>query len=417
MNNQEFTKQEGEWISISSRKFVPTIESIATGTPKNIIPQAEASQFVAKISSLQRNQHRISKIYKNTCIKTRYLAVNLLSEETVAFSRQRNTIEERMQMYEKFALPLAEEVARKALFKASKSKINSNGNCANAAKMEDSIGLIVFVTSTGFIAPGIDAKLIKILGLRPNIARIPVNFMGCAAAMNGIRVASNYVQSNPEQKALVVCLELSSVNAVFEDNINDVIIHSIFGDGCAAVIIGAHEETKLKGQNKLVIRDNFSYLAEDTEDGIVLGVRDNGITCLLSRELPDYIQKNVGKIINNYLANRYLDKNSIDLWAIHPGGTKIIQNAQASLGLRDDQVAASWEILHQYGNMLSCAVLFVLELMISRINNKVTNQQAMTIKSSENDNESLSTRKANVKGIAFSFSPGVGIEGLLFEKY
>jgi alpha-pyrone synthase len=409
MNNLEFSKSQSELIYLTSKRFVPTIESIATGTPNNIISQEKAAQFVAKIPSLERNQHRIEKIYKNTRIERRKLAVNLLTEETVTFSRQRNTIEERMQMYEKFALPLAEEVAKKALFKAVKNQNNTNNNLTNSPKMEDEIGLIVFVTSTGFVAPGIDAKLIKILGLRPNIARIPINFMGCAAAMNGIRVACNYVLANPHEKALVICLELSSVNAVFEDNLNDVIIHSIFGDGCAAVVIGAAEEQNLNSQHKLIIRDNFSYLLEDTEDGIALKVKDNGITCLLSRDLPNYIQENVGRIINNYLASHNLTKDSIDLWAIHPGGTKIIENARTSLNLREDQVIDSWEVLQNYGNMLSCAVLFVLEKMLTRLETNRGNNSFI-------QPESLHTIKENLQGIAFSFSPGVGIEGLLFEK-
>jgi alpha-pyrone synthase len=368
-----------------SSRFVPMIESIATGNPQHITQQGEAAKFVAQLHSYQRHQDRIEKIYKNTRIETRHLAVDLLTEETVAFSQERNTLEKRMQMFAEAAVPLAEEVAKKALLKAS---LNSN------QKIEDSIGLIVFVTSTGFVAPGIDAKLIKNLGLRRNIARIPVNFMGCAAAMNGLRVACDYVIANPIQKALVICLELSSINAVFDDNLNDIIIHSIFGDGCAAVVLGAAQEETLINQGKFIIRDKFSYLAEDTEDGITLGVRDNGVTCLLSPQLPDYIQGSVGLIINNFLASHQLTTENIDLWAVHPGGTRILERAQLSLGLTDEQLTDSWEILRQYGNMLSCAVLFVMERMLLR---NETSQDKLT-------------------GIAFSFSPGVGIEGLLFEK-
>ena len=92
--------------------------------------------------------------------------------------------------------------------------------------------MIVFVTSTGFVAPGIDTKLIASLGLKRNIARVPVNFMGCAAAMTGLRVCSDHVRANPHSKALMICLELSSVNAVFKDDLNDIIIHSIFRIVC-----------------------------------------------------------------------------------------------------------------------------------------------------------------------------------------
>ncbi|MEH1850468.1 MAG: naringenin-chalcone synthase [Nostoc sp.] len=314
--------------TIRLKQFLPIIESIATGTPDNIVRQSDAAELVANIPSLEQNRSRIDKLYKNTRIDTRHLAVNLLSDEAIAHGHSQ-TIQSRMQMYQEFAIPLAERVAKKALLSASKS-IKTNNHLYSGTNIKDHIRLIVFVSSTGFVAPGIDTELIKSLGLRRDTARVTVNFMGCAAAMNGLRVASDHVRANPTHKVLVVCLELSSINAVFEDDMNDVIIHSIFGDGCAAVVVGACQPEQAIGQGKVVIRDHLSYLVEDTEDGIVLGIRDNGITCQLSRQLPDYIKTGVNPIIERFLASHELTKENIDLWAIHPGGTRIIQNSQDS---------------------------------------------------------------------------------------
>ncbi|MUL37183.1 type III polyketide synthase [Gloeocapsopsis dulcis] len=378
---------------IKPKQIVPTIESIATGTPNNIVQQSDAAKVVANLPTLEQNRCRIEKLYSNTQIETRRLAVNLLSEEAIALN-QHGTIQSRMQMYQEYAVPLAEQVTRKALSSAA-AKID---NTVGSKTIEDSIRLIVFVSSTGFVAPGVDAALIENLGLRRDIARVTVSFMGCAAAMNGLRVACDHVRGNPTHKALVVCLELSSVNAVFADDINDVIIHSIFGDGCAAVVVGACAEDQAIAQGKVFIRDHLSYLAENTQDGIVLGIRNNGITCQLSRQLPDYIENCVGSIVEGFLANHKLTKESIDLWAVHPGGTRIIEKAQRSLGLSDSQVADSWAILRQYGNMLSPSVLFVIERMLLRCEqNSTENMKPLT-------------------GIAFSFSPGIGVEGILFQK-
>lgn len=366
-------------------RVISVIEAIATGTPDNILKQSEVANFVVKLPSLQKNQSRIEKIYYNTRIDTRHMAIDLLSEEQIAFCRQPKTIQARMAMYVEHAIPLAERVAKNAI-----SKIDS-------PTIKDEIGLIVFVSSTGFVAPGVDAELIKRLGLRRDTARVTVNFMGCAAAMNGLRVASDYARAYPHRKALVVCLELSSVNAVFEDNLNDVIIHSIFGDGCAAVVVGACQENLAKGSGKIAITEHLSHLIEDTEDGIVLGIEDRGITCRLSRYLPNYIEAGVDSIIQGFLASQELTKSDIDLWAVHPGGTKIIQKVQASLGLTDAQVADSWEMLREYGNMLSASVLFVMERMLNRLENKPV------------------IASKSVTGLAFSFAPGVGLEGILFQ--
>jgi alpha-pyrone synthase len=383
-----------------SSQLVATIESIATGTPKNVIRQSDAARVVANLPGLKQNRSRIEKLYTNTRIDTRHLALDLLSEEAIAFSSS-GTIQARMELYKENAVPLAEQVARQALASAA-------GQGADfITDLIDAVRLIVFVSSTGFIAPGVDTEVIKRLGLRRDIARATVNFMGCAAAMNGLRIASDHVRANPNHKALVICLELSSINAVFEDEINDVIIHSIFGDGCAAVVVGACEDDRAISQGKVIIRDHLSYLVENTEDGITLGVQDNGITCKLSRQLPEYIENGVGSVIERFLASHDLLKADIDLWAVHPGGTRIIEKSQNSLGLSDRQVADSWEVLRQYGNMLSASVLFVMERMLFKSG---TDERISPFRDKHGATAKLTT------GIAFSFSPGVGIEGILFQK-
>ena len=266
------------------------------------------------------------------------------------------------------------------------------------------------MTSTGFIALGVDAALIERLGVKRDTARVTVNFMGCAAAMNGLRVACDRVRAYPEQKVLLVCLELSSINAVFEDELNDVLIHSLFGDGCAAVVIGACQEKEAITHGKIIVRDHLSYLMENTQDGIRLGVRDNGITCRLSIHLPDYIEAGIGPLIESFLASHQLTKDSIDLWAVHPGGPRIIEKVQCSLGLSNSQVADSWEVLRQYGNMLSATVLFVIERMLLR-------PERDSRRASQGDEwQDAAATLQVLNGLAFSFSPGVGLEGLLFQK-
>ena len=360
---------------------------MATGTPEHVINQSDAAKFVANLPGMERHQDRIETIYKNTRIDTRHLAYNFLVEPESTYNR---SIQERMQAYKEYGIPLAEKVARQAIESARKYTEN----------IEDSIRQIVFVSSTGFVGPGIDAELIERLGLRRDISRATVNFMGCAAAMNGLHLACDRVKANPTHKSLVICLELSSVNAVFDEGINDVIIHSIFADGCAAMVIGANTESQAMGTDKILIKDRLSYLVENTQDGITLGIKDNGITCQLSRQLPQYIENGIEPIIDNFLADNGMTQADIDLWAVHPGGTRIIESVQRALELSDAQVAHSWEILAEYGNMLSTSLLFVIERMM------------LNAKNAELD--TAATKGLN--GIAFSFSPGIGVEGILFEK-
>ena len=77
-------------------QFLPIIESIATGTPNNIIPQVDAAKFVTNLYALEQHESRLEKIYKNTRIDHRHLAINLLTDETAAFCQQQGNLEKRM---------------------------------------------------------------------------------------------------------------------------------------------------------------------------------------------------------------------------------------------------------------------------------------------------------------------------------
>lgn len=363
---------------------IAVIESIATGSPSQVFHQSDAAEQVAAMFSDPAQRARIPRVYEKTRITTRRLAIDPMGPEIHAASGERGTIRDRMNLFYKHATPLAVDVAGRAL--------------AGMDGTAEDIGLLVFVTNTGFIAPGVDVAVVKQLGLPPTVSRIVVNFMGCAAAMNGIRTAADYVRAHPDKKAMVVCIELSSVNAVFVDDINDVIIHSLFGDGCGAVVIGANQVGHQLGTGKVAIRSSFSHLFDDAEDGIVLGVNHNGITCELSENLPTYIYDGLDPALQTVLHRNGLRKSDIDLWAIHPGGPKIIEESVRSLGLDPDRAARSWDVLARNGNMLSVSLIFVLEQMVAQAD---ANPRI--------DGPSAST------GVAFSFAPGVALEGFIFD--
>jgi alpha-pyrone synthase len=357
---------------------VAVIESIATGAPSRVMDQSAAADEVVGLFVDPQQRARVARLYQKTRIATRRVAVDPLDAEFDVLRREPATIRDRMRLFYRHAVPLAVEVAGRAL--------------AGVPHAAAEIGLLVFVTSTGFIAPGVDVAIVKQLGLSPSVSRVVVNFMGCAAAMNGLRTAADYVRAHPDMKAMVVCIELSSVNAVFADDINDIIISSLFGDGCAAVVVGASQVQQPLAPGKVVIRSSFSRLLDDAEDGIVLGVNHNGITCELSENLPKYIYGSLNPVVTEVLADNGLQKSDVDLWAIHPGGPKIIEESVRSLGIPAEAAATSWDVLARFGNMLSVSLIFVLELMVQ-----------------------AEATKAISTGVAFSFAPGVAVEGFIFD--
>lgn len=356
---------------------VPVIEAIATGAPGPVLEQSVAADWLAGQFTEPEQQTRIRRIFRKTMINTRRFAVDPLDPRLHAPHGKPATIQDRMRLFHRHAVPLAVDVARRALDGVDPADL----------------GLLVFATSTGVMAPGVDVAVVEDLGLPRSVARLVVNFMGCAAAMNGIRTAADFVRANPGKKAMVLCIELNSVHAAPVEDVDDAVVHSLFGDGCGAVVIGATQGQEQVEAGTIVIRDTFTHLFEATEDGIAVGVNHDGITCELSENVPQYIYNGVAPVVGDVLRRNGLRQSDIDVWAIHPGGPKILLESARSLGLPPEASSTSWEVLGEYGNMSSVSLIFVLERIAGRAE----------------ANKPVST------GVAFSFAPGVTIEGVLFD--
>lgn len=393
---------------------IPCIAGLAVGNPGLPIPQEHAARWISRVAGLDSVRARIPAIYKNSMISTRWMAnpdfdPAVASPSQFSFFRCLNAseaagdgqlmqlqlplLEDRIALFAKHAIPLGRKVAGEAL---------------TAAGIDASrIGKVVVVSSTGFLGPGIDVALMDALHLRRDTERCSVSFMGCAAAMNGMRVANDYVRSHPDRAALLVCLEISSLNATFRDSLNDVVLHAIFADGCAAAVIAGDALASVgisppitgacvsSHPIRLQIIEEFSYLVAESLDGIHLGMDHEAISCTLSPQLPDYIRSSIGAYVDTLLAKQGLSRSNVSFWAVHPGGRRIIEAARDALGLTDNDVRSSWTVLRDYGNMLSPSVLFVLWRILGGTCGHVPSPGSI--------------------GVAFSFSPGIGIEGCLLR--
>jgi len=328
----------------------------------------------------------------NTRIETRHLAVPDFvqgSEDEKNLFPGDGTynlpVEDRLKRFKEEAVPLVTRVARQAIEEAGVEL--------------DTIEKIVVVSSTGFIGPGLDCALIENLGLKRSVDRTLIGFMGCAAAMNGFRVTNDFVrlEKNAGKHALLVCIEISSVHTTFEDNMNDAILHAIFADGCAAAVLGGKTK-KETPRGALAIVDEHSWLCANTQDGITLAVNANGISCTLSKHLSKYIEANMDHYVQSALGKHNLALKDIDFWGVHPGGTRIIEAVERSLKLTTEQTADSWAVLAEYGNMLSPSIVYVIKRVMDRQKERLVKGEALYR-----------------NGLAFSFSPGVGVEGILLR--
>jgi alpha-pyrone synthase len=373
-------------------KVYPMIVGMATGNPEYRVSQEQALSIAMNVPQISKMKSVLERIYGNSKISYRHMCVPDFSPESECKEElfypedgsYRVPVEVRLEKFREKAIPLVTRVCKDAL--------------KDAGLSPKDIDKLIVVSSTGFLGPGLDCELIVQLGLPRSVDRSLIGFMGCAAAMNGFRIGMDFCVAHPGKRALMVCVELSSVHTTFDDDINDSILHAIFADGCAVAVLEARPESEIP-EGQLVIANENSYLMESTEDGITLSINENGISCTLSKHLPSYIAKGMGGYVGDWLEREGMQQSDVDFWAVHPGGRRIIEEAQNGLGLSDDDTADSWAVLDQFGNMLSPSVMFVLERVFKR------HWEARE-----------RGEKGYICGLAFSFSPGVGAEGIMLKQ-
>jgi predicted naringenin-chalcone synthase len=276
------------------------------------------------------------------------------------------TTARRMELYEKHAPVLATHaVARLELGDDVKRITN-----------------VIVTSCTGMYAPGLDLELVERLGLDPSVERTMVGFMGCYAAINGLKLARHIVRSEVASRVLLVNLELCSLHLQQVSTLEQMLSFLVFGDGCAASLISA-EPTGLA-------MDGFhAALIPDTRELITWHVRDLGFEMFLSGQVPAAISQGLKSGAHRILGQASTD--AISLWAVHPGGRSVLDAVEHGFGLPDGTLAASRDVLARYGNMSSATVMFVLASL-------------------------LHTATSGQRGCAMSFGPGLTAETMLFHK-
>ncbi|TWT98265.1 type III polyketide synthase [Stieleria varia] len=284
----------------------------------------------------------------------------------------------RMDLYAKFAPPLAERASRAALDISPVSP--------------QDITHLVTVSCTGFSAPGVDIHLLQSLGLPGSTQRVHVGFMGCHGAINGLRAARGLAAADPDANILMCCVELCSLHYRMTWDAEAMAGNALFADGAAAVVINNQSNNEM---HPLTLADTQSCLLPDTTDKMSWMVGDHGFEMRLSGAVPDSIHENLRPWLQAWLAKHDLTLDDVQDWIVHPGGPRILDAVVDSLDLPTDSVTVSREVLSELGNMSSPTVLFVLQRCLA--------QQA------------AAGEKRNGPRVLLGFGPGLVAEAALLK--
>lgn len=361
------------------------ILSFGTAVPPYQLTQNAIAHWMSAAFAQQPAMGRwLRGIFANAGVETRYSCIDTynLPVEQSRFAPGRPACEapstaERMAIYERESIPLGFAAAQQALVELAQA------TAAPLATTLASITHLVTVSCTGFFAPGLDLALVQQLGLAPTVGRTLIGFMGCAAAFNGLRTATQIVQSQPQARVLVVCVELSSLHTQPTTDRENLVAASLFADGASACIVGM--PTRQQG-NVYLLEDFHTMVKPDTNDDMIWRIGNHGFVLRLSPQIP----RHLAEVAPTALAHLF-STDAPQFWAIHPGGPTIVNQLAAIFALAPEQVAASRAILRHYGNLSSATIFFVL------------NELRRTLPRSAQPGQGL-------HGVAMAFGPGLVIE-------
>jgi predicted naringenin-chalcone synthase len=331
-----------------------------TALPEHSIALEEAAAYAKKAFCETKEQERqLDILYRMAGVKRRYSVIlggpegspNRQAfypdpDETMSSGPPTRA---RMEKYERDALPLALAASREAL--------------DNAGVNPDQFTHLITVSCSGFSAPGVDIGLIKGLGLPQSVERTHVGFMGCHGALNGLRVARGFAESDPHAQILLCAVELCSLHYHYGWNPDHLVANTLFADGAAAVVGRAANG---EGTDTWCIHGTGSCLIPDSEDAMTWRIGNNGFFMSLSSRVPELIGSHLRPWMESWLAKYELRIGDIRSWAVHPGGPRILGSVAKALDLPRDAVNVSREILRDHGNMSSPTVLFILKRMRDR---------------------------------------------------
>jgi alkylresorcinol/alkylpyrone synthase len=228
----------------------------------------------------------------------------------------------------------------------------------------EDVDLIVSATVTGLAVPSLDARVAALIGMRPDVVRVPLVGLGCVAGAAGIARLHDYLVGHPRSVAVLMSVELCSLTLQRDDtSLANLVASGLFGDGAAAVVAvgseraGDHERPGVVQPDVLAVR---SRLYPDSERTMGWDVGSTGLKIVLDSNVPTLVERYVGEDVRGFLADQGLTQDDIEWYVAHPGGPKVLEAMETALGVEREALQVTWDSLARIGNLSSASVLHVL---------------------------------------------------------
>ena len=224
--------------------------------------------------------------------------------------------------------------------------------------------VLIHVTCTGYVSPSGAQRLVAQRGWGEGTEVVHAYHMGCYASMPAIRIAAGFV-ARGKPRVDLVHTELCTLHLDPGQHLPEqLVVQTLFADGLIRYSVSKDGGDGGRGLEVLTTREE---IAPGTEDAMTWMASDFGMHMTLSRKVPDHLRSALKPFLERLATGADLTVAQLTdqaLWAIHPGGPRIIDELQELLGLRPAQVQASNAILGNHGNMSSATLPHVWRSML-----------------------------------------------------
>jgi predicted naringenin-chalcone synthase len=248
---------------------------------------------------------------------------------------------------------------------------------------------LIHVTCTGYVSPSAAQLLVARRGWPTTVTH--AYHMGCAGAFPAVRMAAAFAP--PRGRVDVVHTELCSLHLDPSDHSPEQLVaQGLFADGC--IRYSASQQKPQRPSLELVAWRET--IVPDTEDAMTWRPGETAMRMTLAKRMPALVRDHIRPFVERLFADAGLDMAGIGegaVFAVHPGGPRIIDSARDALGLNESQLVWSRRVLLENGNMSSATIPHVWKLV------------------AEDENVPVGTVVPSV-----AFGPGLTVSGALFRK-
>ncbi len=318
----------------------------ATANPPYYATQREAYDFYVSHFALTPDEQALyHKLLIDGPIQGRYFGLECAED---ACETNPDRLNER---FVKFARQTGATAARKAI--------------SDAGLSSQDLGGVIVNTCTGYLCPGLSSYLVEDLALPATVKTLDIAGMGCGGALPNIDTASALMAANGGRPWLSLAVEACSATLFMGQDPALIVSNCIFGDGAAAVILQS-EPPPAHPAGLMRILGSTSTIHPKYREQLRYRQEDGRLRNVLTTRVPVIGAKLAGEALTALLAQHHLTRQDISWWAVHAGGTAVLDQVGRDLGLDASALQYSLNVFRTYGNMSSPSVLFALKQIVEQ---------------------------------------------------